>query len=361
MSAYQVPKQQRAAVKTGDDHAKLVEIKLVDVPQPSLDQILVKITWTGVCGTDKSLLRDDWKPIGHVMGSETCGIAGHEGVGVVVAVGEGMRRRWNVGDRAGIKYIASICGECSFCEDGDELHCRSQTCSGFSVPGTFQEYCATDGRYASKIPDGITDQEAAPILCGGVTAYEGVKKSGVLPGQWMVIPGAGGGLGHLAVQYARAMGLRVIGVDTGEHKRQLVIKLGAEEFIDFKTTENVAAQVHKLTGHGAHGVLVVAASRQAFDAAPTFLRPRGTVVAVGIPTDAYFVAGASPALLTALQLRIVGSFLGDGKTVKEALDLTARGLVHPVVSEGRLEDLNFWIEKLEAGQVAGRVVLRVAG
>ncbi|UPL01841.1 hypothetical protein LCI18_012775 [Fusarium solani-melongenae] len=329
-----IPKQQRVAVKIEDGAAGLVEIKLINTPQPGPDQILVKMTWTGVCGTDKSLLRDTWKAVGHAMSPETGGIAGHEGVGVVVAVSEEVRRRWSIGDRAGI--------------------------NGFSVPGTFQEYCVTDGRYASKIPDVVTDQEAAPILCGGVTAYEGLKKSGVKPGQWIAIPGAGGGLGHLAVQYARAMGMRVIGIDTGENKRQLVSKLGAKVFIDFKTIVHITTEIHKLTGNGAHGALVVAASKDAFAAAPTFLRPRGTIVAVGIPTDEAFVAGAAPALLTALQLRVVGSLLGDRKAVEEAFGLTARGLVRPVLTEGKLEDLNSWLEKLYAGQVAGRIVLRVA-
>lgn len=161
---------------------------------------------TGLCGSDKSLILDEWAERGAGMRPASKGIAGHEGAGVVVKVGAGMENRWKIGDRAGIKWIASICGECEFCTNGtDELHCPKQLNSGFTTPGTFQQYCVADGRYTSRIPDGVPDEYAAPILCGGVTAYTACKRSGVRPGQWIVVPGAGGGLGHFAVQYARAM------------------------------------------------------------------------------------------------------------------------------------------------------------
>jgi len=150
------------------------------------------------------------------------GIAGHEGAGVVVAVGEDVQHKWKVGDRAGIKWVWSTCGECEFCTNGvDELHCPNQKNSGFTAAGTFQQYALSDGRYTTRIPEGVTDEEAGPIMCGGVTAYTACKRSNVKPGQWIVshpirvgrnanvtfqvLPGAGGGLGHFAVQYAKAM------------------------------------------------------------------------------------------------------------------------------------------------------------
>jgi propanol-preferring alcohol dehydrogenase len=141
------------------------------------------------------------------MQPEAKGIAGHEGAGVVVAVGDNMNHRWKVGDRAGIKWIWSICGECEFCTNGggEELHCPNQKDSGVTAPGTFQQYALSDGRYTTRIPDGVSDEEAAPIMCGGVTAYSACKRSGVRPGQWVVLPGAGGGLGHFATQYCKAM------------------------------------------------------------------------------------------------------------------------------------------------------------
>lgn len=124
------------------------------------------------------------------------------------------------------------------------------------------------------------------------------------------------------------MGMRVIAIDGGDQKRDLCKKLGAEVFIDFKTTKDVSAAVKEVTTYGAHGVIVTAATREAYASAPTFLRPNGTLVAVGLPKDPSIVAGASPLLVALRRLNIVGSITGSLKDVEEALDFTARGLVH---------------------------------
>jgi propanol-preferring alcohol dehydrogenase len=173
-----LPKQQRAAVRQGNGETAKPIVQQIDVPQPGPGQILVQITWTGLCGSDKSLLQDEWAGAGVAMLPQTLGIAGHEGAGRVVAIGPGMEHRWKIGDRAGIKWIASVCHECEFCLNNgqDEVHCIKQLNSGFSAPGTFQEYCLTDGRYASRLPDGVKDEEAGPIMCGGVTAYVACKR-----------------------------------------------------------------------------------------------------------------------------------------------------------------------------------------
>ncbi|PLB53818.1 putative alcohol dehydrogenase [Aspergillus steynii IBT 23096] len=356
-----LPAHQHAAIRHGAGESATTNIATIPIDQPGPGQILVKITWTGLCGSDKSLLHDEWSDFGITMMEQTKGIAGHEGAGVVVAVGEGMQRRWKVGDRAGVKWIAATCGECEFCLNGvDEVHCVNQVNSGFSAPGTFQEYCLADGRYTSRIPEGVKDEEAGPIMCGGVTAYTACKRSAVQPGQWIVLPGAGGGLGHLAIQYARAMGMRVIAIDGGEQKRELCMKLGAEVVIDFTTTSDIAAEIMTVTKYGAQGVIVTAATKQAYALAPTFLRPNGTVVVVGLPKDASILAGAPPLLMALKRLNIVGNITGSLKDVEEALDFTARGIVHPVLSKGKLEDLNSWMEKLKNGQLAGRAVLQVA-
>lgn len=151
--------------------------------------------------------------------------------------------------------------------------------------------------------------------------------SGVTPGQWIVLPGAGGGIGHFAIQYAKAMGMRVIAIDGGDEKRDLCLRLGAEVFIDFKTTKDIPAEVMKITKHGAHGVIVTAATRAAYESAPNFLRPNGTVVAVGLPQDPTIIAGAPPIAVALRRLKIVGSVTGSMKDVEEALDFTSRGLV----------------------------------
>ncbi|KAE8150626.1 chaperonin 10-like protein [Aspergillus avenaceus] len=364
MTVPDIPKQQRAAVRHGSGELATTKIETVDVQLPGPGQILVKVNWTGLCGSDKSLLQDDWKGFGISMRPETQGIAGHEGAGTVVAIGEGMHKRWKIGERAGIKWIASTCGDCDYCATGvEEVHCEKQINSGFSAPGTFQEYCVVDGRYTSKIPDGVSDEEAGPIMCGGVTSYVACKRSAVKAGQWLVLPGAGGGLGHLAIQYARAMGIRVIAIDGGDEKRELCQKLGAEVYIDYQKTKSPADikdQIMKITTSGAHGVIVTAASKAVYEFAPMYLRPGGTVVAVGLPSDPTLLAGAPPIVLALRRLNIVGSITGSTKDVEEALEFTSRGIVHPILSKGKLEDLDAWVKKLKAGQIVGRAVLQVA-
>lgn len=290
-----------------------------------------------------------------------------------------MENVWKVGDRAGIKWIASTCGLCEFClSDGpDEVHCVNQTNSGFTAEGTFQEYVVTDGRYASHIPEGVLDEEAGPIMCGGVTAFSACKRSSVKPGQWIVLPGAGGGLGHFAVQYAKAMGMRVIAIDGGDAKRDLCKKLGAEVFIDYTSTSDIQGEVMKITGHGAHGVIVTAATKEAYASAPGLLRPNGTVVVVGLPKDPSVLAGAPPIMMALKRLNIVGSVVGTLKDVEEALDFTARDLVHvslddifdfdshanvsqPILTKGKLEDLDDFMHRMSKGQLPGRAVLQVA-
>ncbi|CAG9956064.1 unnamed protein product [Clonostachys rosea f. rosea IK726] len=361
MASTDLPSTYRAAVRQSGGATATTSVVNIDTPNVGPGQILVKITWTGVCGSDKSLLRDEWSVFGVGMKPETNGIAGHEGAGVVVAVGESASGRWSVGDRAGIKWIASVCGECEFCLNGvDEVHCVKQLNSGFSSPGTFQEYCLTDARYASKLPEGVLDEEAGPIMCGGVTAYGACKRSDVKAGQWLVILGAGGGIGHFAIQYAKAMGIRVIAVDGGDDKRDLCFKLGAEKFIDFKTSSNISAEIASITQYGAHGVIVCAATKAAYETAPTYLRPAGTLVTIGLPKDASILAGAPPIMVALKRLKIVGSVVGSLKEVEEALDFTARGLVKPMLSKGKLEDVDEWIAKLDAGSVVGRAVLQVS-
>jgi len=357
-----LPSEQNAAVKTGSGHDAKAPVKRIAVPQePGPGQILVKINWTGLCASDKSLLHDEWAASGAVMAESACGVAGHEGAGNVVAVGPDMQDLWQVGDRAGVKWVVSTCKRCEFCTNGtDELHCPKQLNSGLTAPGTFQEYVLTDGRYATRLPDSVPDEEAGPIMCGGVTAYVACKRSAVKPGQWLVITGAGGGLGHLGIQYAKAMGMRVIAIDGGEEKGKLCKSLGAEEYLDFTAVKDMIAEVTRITTYGAHAVIVFAASKESYGSAPNMLRPGGTVVAVGIPGDASVIAGAPPGLLALKRLNVVGSVTGTLKDVEEALDFTTRDLVHPILTKGTLDDVDKFCEMMLAGKLPGRAVMKVS-
>ncbi|KAH7076120.1 chaperonin 10-like protein [Paraphoma chrysanthemicola] len=353
-----LPSTQKAAVKQGSGEDAIITVQEVPVQEPGPDQILVKINYSGLCASDKSLLHDEWA---FKMSDVTQGIAGHEGAGVVVAVGSNVHDLWQVGNRAGIKWIASVCRRCEFCTNGqDECHCPKQLNSGFTIAGTFQEYALTDAHYATRLPDGVKDEEAGPIMCGGVTAYVACKRSGVKPGQWIVIPGAGGGLGHFGVQYARSMGMRVIAIDGGDAKRDLCLKLGAEKFIDYTSTSDITTEVMKITTYGSHGVIVFAATKAGYEQAPHLLRPGGTMVCVGLPKDPTVIAGANPIMMCLKKLNVVGSVVGTLKDVEEALDFTARGLVHPILTHGRLEDINKFCDDMNQGKLVGRAVIRIA-
>ncbi|HEY2164067.1 MAG TPA: zinc-dependent alcohol dehydrogenase, partial [Gemmatimonadaceae bacterium] len=220
---------------------KPLVIQEVPVPQPGENQILVRIAATGICHTDLHAVHGDWpvKP-------KPPFIPGHEGVGTVVAAGRAVRSV-KEGDRVGIPWLHTACGYCSYCRTGWETLCGSQLNSGYSVNGSFAEYALADPAYIGRLPDRLEWGPAAPILCAGVTVYKGLKETEVKPGEWVVISGIGG-LGHMAVQYAKAMGMHVAAIDVHPEKLELAKSLGAEIALDAKAAD-VAAEMQRLV-HG---------------------------------------------------------------------------------------------------------------
>ncbi|NED69692.1 zinc-dependent alcohol dehydrogenase, partial [Streptomyces sp. SID10244] len=219
-------------------------ISEVEMPEPGHGQALVKLETSGVCHTDLHAAHGDWpvKPTPPF-------VPGHEGYGTVVAVGPGVTDI-AVGDKVGNAWLWSACGHCEYCRTGWETLCEKQQNGGYSVNGSFGTYMLVDERFAARIPDGVDPVEVAPILCAGVTVYKGLKVSETRPGQWMVISGIGG-LGHVAVQYATAMGMRVAAVDIGDDKLDLARELGAEVTVNAAEVD-VAEAIVEQTG-GAHG------------------------------------------------------------------------------------------------------------
>ncbi|CZR40510.1 uncharacterized protein FPRO_05410 [Fusarium proliferatum ET1] len=359
---HDIPQTQQAAVRDGSGPGAKVFVKTIPVPRPASHQILVKINWSGLCASDKCLLRDEWASYDGMMppmAPSSLGIAGHEGAGVVVAVGDDVSAIWKVGDRAAVKWVGSTCGVCEMCTNGlDEVHCPKAVHHAVDVAGTFQEYCVADGRYTNKIPDGVKDEEAGPIMCGGFSAYAACKRAAVKPGEWLIILGAGGGVGHFALQYAKAMGIKVIAVDKGREKEETCRRLGADAFID--SCSDVVAEVTRITTYGAHGVLLATPSKEAYDIAPHTLRVRGTLVALGIPNHPAVMAGTMAALVIGKRLNIVGSLVGTKREADEALDFVARGLIHPILTKGTLHDIDKFCDMLQEGSLLGRAVIKVS-
>ncbi|WKT49568.1 Polyketide synthase, enoylreductase domain [Fusarium oxysporum f. sp. vasinfectum] len=381
-----IPTVQKAAVLQGIDVGGAIELVSVPVPVLKPGQILVKMTWSGLCHSDVAIVRNylPETPFREMALSNAQGVVGHEGVGRVVSMAEDVAAEslWRIGDRVGIKWVSSTCGKCEFCLNGkDEVLCPAQQNPGTTEPGTFQQYAATDARFATRVPEGVSDEEAAPLLCAGLTAFGATKRSQVSAGDWLVILGAGGGVGHLSLQYAKAMGMRTIAVDLGAEKGKLCQDLGADHFIDAATEPAITETVLRLTGYGAHGVVMATLDQKAYDMAPNLLRPRGTMVVVAFPKSLTFKAGASPLTMTlkmvsynsfanfyfytheanhsTLQINIVGSTTGTREEMDEVLDLAARRVVLPVVNKAPLKDLDKAMDRLMEGNVLGKVVIQI--
>jgi propanol-preferring alcohol dehydrogenase len=320
-------------------------IQEVPVPAPGAGQILVKITASGVCHTDLHAAEGDWpvKP-------KPPFIPGHEGVGHVAAVGAGVSHV-KEGDRVGVPWLYTACGHCRHCLGGWETLCANQQNTGYSVNGGFAEYVVADPNYVGRLPAKARFVDIAPILCAGVTVYKGLKVTDTRPGDWVVVSGIGG-LGHMAVQYARAMGLNVIAVDVDDAKLELATKLGASLGVNARKSDP-AAFVKKEVG-GAQGVLVTAVSPKAFEQALGMVARGGTVSLVGLPPGSF----ALPIFDTVLNgITVRGSIVGTRLDLQEALDFAGQGKVKATVSTARLEDINKIFARMHAGDIQGRIVI----
>jgi len=329
-------------------HAFGKDLTIDDVPMPAPGpgQALVKLITSGVCHTDLHAVEGDWpvKP-------NPPFIPGHEGVGTVVALGEGVTNL-TVGQLVGNAWLFSACGHCQYCRTGWETLCEQQQNAGYSVDGSFGQYMLVDARFAAVIPEGADLVEVAPILCAGVTVYKGLKMTEARPGQWVVISGIGG-LGHIAVQYAKAMGLRVAAVDIADDKLALAKKHGAELLVN-AAHEDPIGEVQRVTG-GAHGVLVTAVHPSAFGQAIHMSRRGGTIVFNGLP------AGDFPASIFEIVLKgltVRGSIVGTRQDLAEALEFYANGQIHPTVSTRDLGEINAVFDEMKHGKIDGRVVIK---
>jgi alcohol dehydrogenase, propanol-preferring len=327
------------------DFAKPLVIEDVPIPVPGLDQILVRIGATGVCHTDLHAARGDWP-----VRPNPPFIPGHEGVGEVVALGRSVKRV-KEGDRVGIPWLHSACGYCPHCRTGWETLCVDQKNSGYSINGSFAEYALADPNYVGRVPTELSDGAAAPILCAGVTVYKGLKETEVRPGEWVAISGIGG-LGHMAVQYAKAMGMHVAAIDIHPDKLILAKTLGADLVLDGRDADMVE-KFQRETG-GSHGVLVTAVAPKAFEQAYGLLRSHGTMALVGLPPGKFCL----PIFDTVLKrITVRGSIVGTRQDLDEALEFAGDGKVAAHFSWDRLENINAIFERMEQGGIDGRIVL----
>jgi propanol-preferring alcohol dehydrogenase len=251
----------------------------------------------------------------------------------------------------GVPWLYTACGHCSYCWSGWETLCEGQKNTGYSVNGAFAEYVVADANYVGRLPLNVEFVQIAPILCAGITVYKGLKVSGIQPDGWVVVSGVGG-LGHMAVQYARAMGMHVAAVDVNDEKLELARQLGAAVTVNARGTDPAAYLKQEIGG--AHGVLVTAPSSKAFEQALGMVRRGGTIVLNGLPPGS-FPLPIIDMVLSGITLR--GSIVGTRLDLQEALAFAGEGVVKASVQTERLEDINSVFDRMRAGQIEGRVVL----
>ena len=333
----------KAAVVT--DFSSPLELREVPVPEPGPQQLLVRLETCGICHTDIHAAHGDW-PVKPALPL----IPGHEGVGIVERVGAGVPES-RIGQRVALPWLGSACGECGFCVSGWETLCESQQNTGYSINGGYAEYAVADARYAVPVPDGVTPIEAAPLTCAGVTTYKAVKVGNVRPADRVAIFGVGG-LGHLAIQYARIAGGFVTAVDIEPGKLDLARELGADRVVDAGAGD--PADAIQAQG-GADVAIVLAAAPIAFDQALRSLRRGGRLVCVGIPAGGVLPVPIFEAVIKGIS--VIGSIVGTRKDLAEVFALHAAGRTTVTAETRKLEDINEAFEEVLANRVPARLVI----
>ncbi|KAH6623023.1 alcohol dehydrogenase I [Chaetomium tenue] len=352
MGEFEIPTEQWAQVveKSGGP----VSYKKIPVQKPGPDEVLVNVKYSGVCHTDLHAMMGDWP-----LETKLPLVGGHEGAGVVVAKGE-LVTDLELGDYAGIKWLNGSCLACSFCMQADEPLCPKALLSGYTVDGTFQQYAVAKAAHVARIPKDCDLEAVAPVLCAGITVYKGLKESGARPGQYVAIVGAGGGLGSMAIQYARAMGLNVVAIDGGEEKAKSCKELGASAYVDYTTSvgDDFVRDVRAASapdGLGPHAVLLLAVAEKPFQQATQYVRSRGSVVCIGLPAGAQLSA---PVFDTVVRMLVIkGSYVGNRQDTQEALDFYSRGLIKVPYKTVGLSELQNVYQLMREGKIVGRYVV----
>lgn len=321
-----------------------VEIVEKEIRPLETNEALVEVEYCGVCHTDLHVAAGDY-------GDKPGRVLGHEGIGIVTKVADGVTAL-KVGDRVSIAWLFKACGACEYCNSGRETFCRSVLNAGYTADGGMATHCIVDADYAVKVPEGLDPAQASSITCAGVTTYKGIKVSGVRPGQWVAIYGAGG-LGNLGVQYAKKVfGAHVIAVDINDDKLQLAKECGADITLNPKT-DDVAKIIHEKVG-GAHAAVVTAVSKDAFNSAIDAVRAAGRVVCIGLPPD---TMDLSIPRIVLDGIEVVGSLVGTRQDLAEAFQFGAEGLVVPVVQKRTLAETAQIFQEMHDGKIQGRMVI----
>ena len=327
-----------------------LSIEDVPMPSPGAEQVLVRIEASGLCHTDIHAARGEW-PVKPALPF----IPGHEGVGIVEEVGTGNAHGIDVGMRVALPWLGYACGDCRWCDTGWETLCPSQVNTGFGMHGGFAEYAVGFARHVVRVPADIDPRDAAPLTCAGVTTYKAVKVSGAGPSSLIAVFGAGG-LGHMTIQYARAIGGSVVAVDVNEARLQAAAELGAEHLVHAGHEDPVAA-IQNLGG--ADAAISTAVTPKAFEQAIGALARGGTLVCVSLPAQNDLVVPIFETVLGGLTVK--GSIVGTHRDLEEVFELHRRGHTKVLRAQCALEDINETFEAvLDGSAPAPRMVFDLA-
>jgi alcohol dehydrogenase, propanol-preferring len=325
-----------------------LSIEEVDRPIPAADEVLIRVEACGICHSDVHVADGDWTQLAKIVKKPL--VLGHEIAGRVAEKGPAVHDV-EIGDRVGVPWIHWSCGDCEFCQAGNENLCPEQKITGVTVDGGYAEFVKAPASHVVRIPDGLSAVEAAPLFCAGVTVFRALKKAGRLAGQKLAVFGVGG-LGHLAVQLGRTFGAEVTAIDISEEKLEFAKSLGAGQSLNASTVD-VVKQLRR--EGGVHVALVSSAAKTAYDAAFYSLRPTGNLLVVGLPAENICFP---PILMSAKEIRIQATAVGTRQDLREVLALAAAGKVRCQVTARPLAEVNEVLDQLRRGQVTGRVVLR---
>ena len=324
-----------------------LSIEEVAEPKPDANEVLIEVEGCGVCHSDLHVADGDWPQI--VPITKVPLILGHEIAGRVVEKGVSVNNL-ELGDRVGVPWVHWTCGECEFCQEGSENLCSKQKITGVSVDGGYAEFVKAPASHALKIPDGLSCIEAAPLFCAGVTVYRALKRAQIKPGQRLAVFGVGG-LGHLAVQIGHGLGAIVTAIDVTDEKLARAKELGASVTLN-SAASNVVKEIRR--AGGVHAALVASAAKAAYDTAFRCVRPTGSLLVVGLPSEPI----CFPAIqMAALEVHIQASSVGTRDDIRELLAMAAAGKIHSQITTRPLADANEVLAELREGRVSGRIVL----
>lgn len=347
----QIPAKMKAFVVT---EPKKWSVKKVDVPKPKYKEVLIEMETSGICHTDLHAANYDW-----LVEPKYPLIPGHEGIGKVVALGEGCTRL-KIGDRVALAWLHDACGYCEFCLTGRETLCPNQNMSAYTKDGSYAEYAIGHEDYVGLVPEKLDIVTGAPVVCAGVTTYKSLKQTKAKAGNFVAVIGVGG-LGQMAIQYAKAMGLRPIGVDLQDEKCELALKSGAEYAFNSAKDPKFIEKIIEVTGGGVHAVVNTSVHPSAAEQGMDMLRRGGRQVLVGLPAkdkhgkDDFKVSIFWSVLL---ERELAGSIVGTRQDLAEALEYAAEGKVKSEVTKVvKLEEVADIFEKLQKGEFLGRAVI----